>query len=155
MAEADGRYCRPSRRAAQPLRAASVQKIAGAGVWPFSRRSSSAALIILISGGNPFQAYRGLWEGAFGSPKAISETLIWSTPYIFAGLAVALAFQGRPVQHRRGRPAGAGRAWPRPGWVMALPKVLGTTIPAIIHVPIWPWCAACWPAVCGARSPVG
>ena len=51
-------------------------------------------MIILISGGNPLEAYRGLIEGAFGSPKAISETLIWSTPYIFAGLAVALAFKG-------------------------------------------------------------
>ncbi len=44
--------------------------------------------------GNPFLAYLGLLEGAFGSWEAISETLVWSTPYIFAGLAVALGFQG-------------------------------------------------------------
>lgn len=51
-------------------------------------------IVIKVSGGNPFLAYQGLWEGAFGSPKAISETLIWATPYIFAGLAVALGFGG-------------------------------------------------------------
>src|SRR5512147_998384 len=51
-------------------------------------------IVIKISGGDPFLAYQGLWEGAFGSPKAISETFIWATPYIFAGLAVALGFKG-------------------------------------------------------------
>jgi hypothetical protein len=38
-------------------------------------------------------AYGGLFEGAFGSPQAVANTLIYSTPYIFAGLAVALGFQ--------------------------------------------------------------
>jgi ABC-type uncharacterized transport system permease subunit/basic membrane lipoprotein Med (substrate-binding protein (PBP1-ABC) superfamily) len=38
-------------------------------------------------------AYGGLFEGAIGSPKAIATTLTYSTPYILAGLAVALGFQ--------------------------------------------------------------
>jgi simple sugar transport system permease protein len=38
-------------------------------------------------------AYRGLFEGAIGSPKAIATTLTYCTPYILAGLAVALGFQ--------------------------------------------------------------
>jgi len=38
-------------------------------------------------------AYRGLFEGAIGSPKAIAISLTYSTPYILAGLAVALGFQ--------------------------------------------------------------
>ncbi len=38
-------------------------------------------------------AYGGLLEGALGSPKNIAGTLQSSTPYIFAGLAVALAFK--------------------------------------------------------------
>ena len=42
----------------------------------------------------PILAYMGLVEGAFGSPPALSETAVWATPYIFAGLAVALAFKG-------------------------------------------------------------
>jgi len=38
-------------------------------------------------------AYQGLFEGAFGSPRAFFDTLVYSTPYILAGLAVALGFQ--------------------------------------------------------------
>jgi simple sugar transport system permease protein len=38
-------------------------------------------------------AYRGLFEGAVGSPKALITSLTYCTPYIFAGLAVALGFQ--------------------------------------------------------------
>ncbi len=91
------------------------------------------AIVILISGGNPLLAYKGLWEGAFGSPKAISETLVWSTPYILAGLAVALAFRGGLFNiGAEGQLAlGAVAA----AWVgYALPKVLNTSIPPIIHV---------------------
>jgi simple sugar transport system permease protein len=92
-------------------------------------------VIILLSGGNPLEAYRGLIEGAFGSPKAISETLIWSTPYILAGLAVALAFKGGLFNIGAEGQLALGAlaaAWLGYG----LPKALGTTIPAIIHVPI-------------------
>ena len=105
-------------------------------------------LIILISGGNPLEAYRGLIEGAFGSPKAISETLIWSTPYIFAGLAVALAFKGGLFNIGAEGQLALGAlaaAWLGYG----LPKALGTTIPAIIHVPI------CVIGGAASRRPVG
>jgi simple sugar transport system permease protein len=37
--------------------------------------------------------YAGLFQGAFGTQKAIIGTLVRATPYIFAGLAVALAFR--------------------------------------------------------------
>src|ERR1051326_8152809 len=52
------------------------------------------AVIIAGTGGNVLQAYQGLWEGSLGRPQSISETLVWATPYIFGGLAVALAFKG-------------------------------------------------------------
>lgn len=38
-------------------------------------------------------AYRALFAGALGSPYALSESLVTATPYIFAGLAVALGFR--------------------------------------------------------------
>ena len=38
-------------------------------------------------------AYGALFEGAFGNPTAISETLLATTPLILAGLSVALAFR--------------------------------------------------------------
>ncbi len=55
-----------------------------------------SALIIVVSTGNPskiFAAYGGLLQGAVGSPRNIAATLETATPYIFAGLAVALAFK--------------------------------------------------------------
>jgi len=39
------------------------------------------------------RAYRGLFLGAFGSRGAIANTLVEATPYILAGLGVALAFK--------------------------------------------------------------
>jgi ABC-type uncharacterized transport system permease subunit len=40
-----------------------------------------------------YDAYKALFIGAVGSPRAISETLFAATPLIFAGLAVAVGFQ--------------------------------------------------------------
>lgn len=39
------------------------------------------------------RAYSGLFQGAFGSIDGISNTLVEATPYMLAGLAVALAFK--------------------------------------------------------------
>lgn len=38
-------------------------------------------------------AYSALFRSSLGSPRAISETIVATTPLIFAGLAVALAFK--------------------------------------------------------------
>ncbi len=51
------------------------------------------AIIIWISGSNPFEAYAALFTGALGSPEAIGRTLEKATPLIFGGLAVAFAFK--------------------------------------------------------------
>lgn len=51
------------------------------------------AIVIWITGGDVLKAYQGLWEGSLGRPQSISDTLVWTTPYIFGGLAVALAFK--------------------------------------------------------------
>src|SRR5205823_11635540 len=52
------------------------------------------AAIITLTGGDPVRAYQGLWEGSLGRPRSISDTLVRATPYLFGGLAVALAFKG-------------------------------------------------------------
>lgn len=41
-----------------------------------------------------FTAYRAMFLGSLGEPRSISESLVASTPYIFAGLAVAVGFRG-------------------------------------------------------------
>jgi simple sugar transport system permease protein len=51
------------------------------------------AVIISASGANVLKAYQGLFEGAFGKPRAIAETLVVATPYILTGLAVAFGFK--------------------------------------------------------------
>ncbi|MBU0495689.1 MAG: ABC transporter permease [Chloroflexi bacterium] len=96
------------------------------------------AILIWLSTGDPFkivQAYWGLLVGSLGSTKAISETIVWATPYIFAGLAVALAFKcglfniGAEGQLLIGSLTSVWVAY-------ALPHVVGLEIPAIIHIPL-------------------
>ncbi|MFT3853189.1 MAG: ABC transporter permease [Ilumatobacteraceae bacterium] len=43
--------------------------------------------------GNIWEAYKALFSGAFGSWSGISETLVFATPLILTGLAVALGFR--------------------------------------------------------------
>lgn len=52
-------------------------------------------ILIISSGANFWEAMNGLMKGAFGSWKAILETLVQSTPLILTGLAVTLAFRGK------------------------------------------------------------
>ncbi len=54
---------------------------------------AAGALFIFISGDNPVEAYQALWNGAFGSRRAVGETFAASTPYIFGGLAFAVAYR--------------------------------------------------------------
>lgn len=53
-----------------------------------------ASIAIIISGVNPLEAYAALADGAFGSQKNIIKTLVKTTPFILAGLGIALAFRG-------------------------------------------------------------
>lgn len=92
-------------------------------------------IIIAVVGGNPFAAYWGLVQGAFGSPNALSETAVWASPYIYAGLAVALAFKGglfnigAEGQLALGAVVSALIGYALPGW-------LGVSLPKIIHLPL-------------------
>jgi simple sugar transport system permease protein len=51
------------------------------------------SIIILASGYDPAAAFAALFKGAFGSPKAVGDTLLKSTPLILTGLAVAYGFR--------------------------------------------------------------
>jgi general nucleoside transport system permease protein len=92
-------------------------------------------IVIAVVGGNPFAAYLGLIQGAFGSLKALSETAVWATPYIFAGLAVAVAFKGGLFNiGAEGQLALGAVVAALIGY--ALPSWLGFDLPAIIHIPL-------------------
>lgn len=56
---------------------------------------SISAVLIISAGPNVAKAFVGLFTGAFGSWKAILETLVKSTPLILTGLAVTIAFRGK------------------------------------------------------------
>jgi simple sugar transport system permease protein len=92
-------------------------------------------IIIASVGGNPFLAYYGLIQGSFGSTRALSETAVWATPYIFAGLAVALAFKGGLFNIGAEGQLALGAVFSALiGY--ALPDWLGFDIPTIIHLPL-------------------
>lgn len=93
------------------------------------------AIIIAWVKGNPFLAYYGLIQGSFGSARALSETAVWATPYIFAGLAVALAFKGGLFNIGAEGQLAVGAVFSALiGY--ALPEWLGFDIPTIIHLPL-------------------
>lgn len=92
-------------------------------------------IIIVLVRGNPFLAFSGLLQGSFGSAKALSETAVWATPYIFAGLAVALAFKGGLFNiGAEGQLALGATTAALFGY--ALPEWLGFDLPKIIHLPL-------------------
>lgn len=51
------------------------------------------SVIILLAGKDPIPAYQAMFNGAFGGPRQIGETLMRATPLIFTGLAVAYGFR--------------------------------------------------------------
>jgi general nucleoside transport system permease protein len=109
----------------------------------------AGAVVIYLSGGNPILAYKGLWEGAFGSPAALSETVVWAIPYIFAGLAVALAFQGGLFNIGADGQLAIGALVAAAVGYLA-PRVLHTNIPAVIHLPVTLMAGALGGAIWGA-----
>ncbi|MDB5552514.1 MAG: putative nucleoside transporter, permease 1 component [Rhizobium sp.] len=51
-----------------------------------------SGLVVVFAGENPFKAAYLMVSGAFGSGEGIGYTLYYATNFIFAGLAVAVAF---------------------------------------------------------------
>lgn len=51
------------------------------------------AIVLVSVGADPLEAYRGLYDGAFGSASATRATLAQSTPLVFAALSFVVAFR--------------------------------------------------------------
>ena len=52
------------------------------------------AVMLLFLRTNPIEAYKALWEGAFGSSNAFAETLVKATPLLLVGLGICISFRG-------------------------------------------------------------
>ncbi len=100
------------------------------------------AILLALAGANPWQTYRAMLEGAFGTPTqwrdgqfySLTETLVKATPLMLTGLGVSIAFrmlfwnigaEGQLVMG--GFAAGAAALW--------LP-VLFPSIPHWIYLPL-------------------
>jgi simple sugar transport system permease protein len=53
----------------------------------------AGAVIMLLGGYDPMLGYQSLFDGMFGTPKAIGETIRAMTPLALAGIAVAFAYK--------------------------------------------------------------
>jgi simple sugar transport system permease protein len=53
------------------------------------------ALVLLLVGGNPIQAYAHIAKASFGSVGVFSDTLVKAIPLMLVGVACAMAFQMR------------------------------------------------------------
>jgi simple sugar transport system permease protein len=52
------------------------------------------AVILLLQGVNPLEAYGQMFVGAFGSKNGLSDTLVKAIPLMLVGLGIAIAFRG-------------------------------------------------------------
>jgi ABC-type uncharacterized transport system permease subunit len=115
-----------------------LQSISEAVLIPFLAILTAViigGIIIWFVGGDPILAYKGLIQGSMGSTKAWSETAVWATPYIFAGLAVALAFKGGLFNIGAEGQLAVGAVFSALiGY--ALPEWLGFDLPVYIHLPL-------------------
>ncbi len=59
------------------------------------------AVMLIFLGANPFEAYRSLLEGAFGSPNAVADTIVKATPLLLVALGICIAFRGGCNKYRR------------------------------------------------------
>ena len=52
------------------------------------------AVMLLILKVNPIEAYKAMWDGAFGSTNSIAETLVKATPLLLVGIGICISFRG-------------------------------------------------------------
>jgi simple sugar transport system permease protein len=52
------------------------------------------AVMLLFLKVNPIEAYKALWQGAFGSSNAFAETLVKATPLLLVGIGICISFRG-------------------------------------------------------------
>ena len=52
------------------------------------------AVMLLFLKVNPIEAYKAVWDGAFGTSNAFAETLVKATPLLLVALGICISFRG-------------------------------------------------------------
>jgi len=55
------------------------------------------AIMLFLLGADPGDAYKAMFEGAFGSANALAETMVKATPLLLVGLGICIAFRGNVI----------------------------------------------------------
>lgn len=81
------------------LRSQSVSKVADALLPIFAALAALAvgALMLIMLGANPFQAFSALLDGAFGSANSLADTVVKATPLLLVGLGICISFRGNVI----------------------------------------------------------
>ena len=83
--------------AESPHVASDVLRRLGLAILAITLSFVVSAIFIAVSGKNPALAYWSLIRGAFGSIDSVAFALNKSTPYVLAGVGVALCFRARVI----------------------------------------------------------
>ena len=81
------------------LRSESLSKLADALLPIFAALAALAfgALMLMILGANPLEAFGALIDGAFGSANALADTVVKATPLLLVGLGICISFRGNVI----------------------------------------------------------
>lgn len=101
------------------------------------------ALVMRITGADPIEAYRALWDGAFVGRRSIAETLIYSAPLILGGLAFAISSRAGLFN------IGIEGQLITGGFVAGIVGAWNLGLPAPVYVPLALLCGALGGAVWG------
>ena len=55
------------------------------------------AVMLILLGANPLEAFGALLEGAFGSTNALADTAVKATPLLLIGLGICISFRGNVI----------------------------------------------------------
>ena len=81
------------------FRSDSVSKLVDASLPVFAVLAALAvgALMLILLGANPLEAFGALIEGAFGSSNALADTVVKATPLLLIGLGICISFRGNVI----------------------------------------------------------
>jgi len=81
------------------LRSESVSKLVDVLLPIFAALAALAfgALMLIILGANPLEAFSALIDGAFGSTNALADTVVKATPLLLIGLGICISFRGNVI----------------------------------------------------------